>query len=245
MVKYAAAAAAALVLAVTVAAAVAAEQTAAPSAEQQPQKQPLQQNSGAEDGGVSWTEVIACYKKPQMAIGCLESRMSRAMMSMRDTAVGLAHSDPDAAVEDVARVGDLVQQIGEFITYGMSSYFRGGSVDEDETAAQSAGGSPVNSQKDLDEGEFLSPILLLLFIILLLLSYTNILVIARTTVCRIMLVYHHDTREPNSVIMLRRTVLPRTPDCPAVFFSSFFHSSSNRCGYRYSINYYYVSIVSM
>ncbi|XP_001943447.1 uncharacterized protein LOC100168188 [Acyrthosiphon pisum] len=148
MVKYAAAAAAALVLAVTVAAAVAAEQSAAPSAEQHPQHQ----NSGADGGDVSWTEVIACYKQPQAAIGCLESRMSRAMVSMRDTAVGLAHSDPDAAAEDVAGVGDLVQQIGEFITYGMSSYFRGGSSDEDETAAQSAGGSPVNAPKDLDEG---------------------------------------------------------------------------------------------
>jgi len=185
MVKYAAAAAAALVLAVTVAAAVAAEQTASPPAEQQP----LHQNSGAEDGDVSWTEVISCYKKPQVAIGCLESRMSRAMVSMRNTAVGLAHSDPEAAAEDVAGVGDLVQQIGEFIKFGMSSYFRGGSIDEDETAAQSAGGSPVNAPKDLDEGELLFPIILLLFIILLSLlsSYTHLLVIARTTVCRKML----------------------------------------------------------
>jgi len=173
MVKYAAAAA--LVLAVAVAAAAAAEQTAAaPSAEQQQPQQQQQQNSGA--GDVSWTEVIACYKKPQAAIGCLESRMSRAMVSMRDTAVGLAHSDPDAAAEDVAGVGDLVQQIGEFITYGMSSYFRG---DEDETAAQAAGGSPVNAPKDLDEGEC-RPYYILLFIILpSFLRLNNVILLSR------------------------------------------------------------------
>lgn len=164
---------AALVLAVTVAAALAVEQTVL-SPEQQPQQQ--QQNSA--DEGVSWAEVIACYKKPQAALGCLESRMSRAMVSMRDTAVGLAHSDPDTAAEDVAGVGDLVQQIGDFITYGISSYFNGGDNggggEEDETSAPSAGGSPVNAPKDLDQGElfFLCAILLSYFILLsLLLTY--------------------------------------------------------------------------
>ncbi|XP_015375545.1 PREDICTED: uncharacterized protein LOC107170052 [Diuraphis noxia] len=143
MVKYAAA----LVLAVTVTAALAAEQTVLST--EQPQQ------NGA-DGDVSWTEVIACYKKPQAAIGCLESRMSRAMKSMRDTAVGLAHSDPETAAEDVAGVGNLVQQIGDFITYGISSYFHGGDGggggDVDETSAPSTGGSPVNAPNDLDEG---------------------------------------------------------------------------------------------
>jgi len=165
MVKYAAA----LVLVVTVAAALAVEQTVL-STEQQPQ----QQQNGA-DEGVSWTEVIACYKKPQAAIGCLESRMSRAMVSMRDTAVGLAHSDPDTAAEDVAGVGDLVQQIGDFITYGISSYFHGGDSggggDEDETAAPSAGGSPVNAPKDLDEGELSSLYAILLSYFIFLFSY--------------------------------------------------------------------------
>jgi hypothetical protein len=142
MAKYAAA----LVLAVTVAAALAAEQTVLSTEQQQQQPQP--QQNGA-DGDVSWAEVIACYKKPQAAIGCLESRMSRAMVSMRDTAVGLAHSDPETAAEDVAGVGDLVQQIGDFITYGISSYFHG---DVDETSAPSTGGSPANAPKDLDEG---------------------------------------------------------------------------------------------
>jgi len=148
MVKYATA----LVLAFAAAtAALAAEQTApTPSSAEQ------QQNNAAADGGLSWTEVIECYKKPQAAIGCLETRMSRAMVSMRDTAVGLAHSDPETAPEDVAGVGDLVQQIGEFITYGISSYFHGGNGggggDEDEVSAPSAGGSPVNAPKDLDEG---------------------------------------------------------------------------------------------
>lgn len=139
MAKYAAA----LVLAVTVAAALAAEQTVLST------EQPQQHDA---DGDVSWTEVITCYKKPQAAIGCLESRMSRAMKSMRDTAVGLAHSDPETAAEDVAGVGNLVQQIGDFITYGISSYFHGGG-DDDETSAPSTGGSPVNAPNDLDEGE--------------------------------------------------------------------------------------------
>lgn len=148
MVKYATA----LVLALTAAAALAAEQ---PEIVSNNEQQPQQNN--AVDDGLSWTEVIACYKKPQAAIGCLESRMSRAMVSMRETAVGLAHSDPETAPEDVAGVGDLVQQIGEFITYGISSYFHGGDGggggEEDAVSAPSAGGSPVNSPKDLDEGE--------------------------------------------------------------------------------------------
>lgn len=146
MVKYATA----LVLAFTVAAALAAEQPEIVSNNEQ------QQQNNAVDDGLSWTEVIACYKKPQAAIGCLESRMSRAMVSMRETAVGLAHSDPETAPEDVAGVGDLVQQIGEFITYGISSYFHGGDGggggEEGAVSAPSAGGSPVNSPKDLDEG---------------------------------------------------------------------------------------------
>lgn len=148
MVKYATA----LVLAFTVAAALAAEQPEVVSNNEQQQQQ-----KNAADDGLSWTEVIACYKKPQAAIGCLESRMSRAMVSMRETAVGLAHSDPETAPEDVAGVGDLVQQIGEFITYGISSYFHGGDGggggEEDAVSAPSVGGSPVNSPKDLDEGE--------------------------------------------------------------------------------------------
>jgi len=144
MVKYATA----LVLVFTVAAALAAEQPEIVSNNEQ------QQQKNAVDDGLSWTEVIACYKKPQAAIGCLESRMSRAMVSMRETAVGLAHSDPETAPEDVAGVGDLVQQIGEFITYGISSYFHGGGGgEEDAVSAPSVGGSPVNSPKDLDEGE--------------------------------------------------------------------------------------------
>jgi len=100
------------------------------------------------DDGFAWTEVIECYRKPQAAIGCLESRMSRALHSMRDTAVRMARSDPNTAAEDATGVGELVQQIGEFISYGISSYFRGDSGDEtDEEPAVAA------SPTDVDEGE--------------------------------------------------------------------------------------------
>ena len=144
MVKYATTA---MVLAFAAAAALAAEQPA-------PATAPAEQQRNNAGDGLSWTEVIACYKKPQSAIGCLESRMSRAMVSMRDTAVGLAHSDPETVPEDVAGVGDLVQQIGEFITYGISSYFHGGDGGGggDEDGASAAGASAVNEPKDLDEG---------------------------------------------------------------------------------------------
>ncbi|XP_025191824.1 uncharacterized protein LOC112592063 [Melanaphis sacchari] len=115
MVKYATA----LVLAFAAATALATEQTTVESNEQH------RNNAAAADDGLTWTEVITCYKKPQAAIGCLESRMSRAMASMRDTAVNLAHNDPETAPEDVAGVGDLVQQIGEFITKRFVSVGRG------------------------------------------------------------------------------------------------------------------------
>lgn len=108
--------------------------------------------TAAAAGDLSWTEVIECYRKPQTALGCLESRMGRALLTLRDSAVGLAHSDPDAAPEDVAGVGDLVQQIGEFISYGISSYFRGDAADD---TAAATGESPLNVPTDVDEGEFI------------------------------------------------------------------------------------------
>lgn len=117
----------------------------------------------AEDGAgdrLGWTEVIECYEKPRAAIGCLESRMGRAALSLRDSAVGLARSDPDVAPEDAAAVGDLVQQIGEFITYGVSSYFRGEAADH---SAVATGDSPLNVPADSDEGE-LSLIAFTLFV---------------------------------------------------------------------------------
>jgi len=107
--------------------------------------------------GLTWTEVIQCYSKPQAAIGCLETRMSRALRSMRDTAVRMARSDPNTAAEDAAGVGDLVQQIGEFISYGISSYFRGDAASEtDDEPAAAGAGSPAgvpSSPTDVDEGE--------------------------------------------------------------------------------------------
>lgn len=158
MVKYAAA----LVLALA-----AASLAAKPG---QPQQAEPQQPAKSDNGDVSWTEVIECYKKPQLAIGCLESRMGRAMVSMRDTAVSLAHSDPDTAAEDVASVGDLVQQIGEFITYGISSYFRN---DEDVTAAMTAGESTINEPKDLSEGELFFYIHIVILSLYTRLMFTN------------------------------------------------------------------------
>lgn len=101
-----------------------------------------------------WTEVLECYKKPRAAIGCLESRMGRAVAAMRESAVSMARSDPDAASEDVSGVGDLVQQIGEFITYGISSYFRNGGDDDDDAVAAAASGSTAQVVSDIgDEGE--------------------------------------------------------------------------------------------
>lgn len=111
-------------------------------------QQKLQQQQHQQQ--LTWTEVIECYKKPQAAIGCLETRMGRALSTLRDTAVSMARSDPDTSAEDVAGVGDLVQQIGEFITYGISRFFHG---EEDEATAAASGAAPVNSATDVDEGE--------------------------------------------------------------------------------------------
>lgn len=105
--------------------------------------------------GLAWNDVIGCYKKPWEAIGCLESRMGRALAAVRDAAVSKARSDPDTAVEDVSGVGDLVQQIGEFITYGISSYFRGGGGGEDdETTGASSSPAQIASEVN-EEGELL------------------------------------------------------------------------------------------
>lgn len=107
-------------------------------------------------GEFAWSEVTECYRKPQAAIGCLETRMYRALRSMRDTAVRRARSDPNTAAEDAAGVGDLVQQIGEFITYGISSYFRGDAAVETEdepTGASSPVAVGASSPTDVDEGE--------------------------------------------------------------------------------------------
>ncbi|XP_025419716.1 uncharacterized protein LOC112690037 [Sipha flava] len=98
----------------------------------------------------SWTEVIECYRRPQAAIGCLESRMGRAVLSLRESAVRLARSDPDVVPEDAAAVGDLVQQVGEFITYGVSSFFRGDAADH--SVAATGESPPLNVPADADEG---------------------------------------------------------------------------------------------
>lgn len=99
---------------------------------------------------LTWAEVIECYGKPQAALGCLEARMGRAVGALRDSAVTMARSDPDTTPEDASGVGDLVQQIGEFITYGISRFFHG---EEDEAAAVNA----VNTPTDVDEGELSPP----------------------------------------------------------------------------------------
>lgn len=124
--------------------------------QQQPQQQqqPKQQQPADNADDLTWTEVIECYKQPQAAIGCLESRMGRALASMRESAVRMARSAPQVAAEDAAGVGELVQEIGEFISYGISSYFRG--KDNAEVAAStSAGAPPPNLPTDVDEGELL------------------------------------------------------------------------------------------
>lgn len=125
--------------------------TAALAAE--PQRRPTAHNNGL----VSWAEVIECYRSPQTAIQCLETRMGRSLVSLRDTAVGMARSDPDTATEDIAGVGDLVQQIGEFISYSLATYFHS---EEDDTAAgvaSSDGTANANGgQMDGEEGQFRS-----------------------------------------------------------------------------------------
>lgn len=126
------------------------DETAQPAAEQPGPAvaaAPKTEATAATTDSLTWTEVIECYKKPRAAIGCLETRMDRALGSMRDTAVKMARSDPETAAEDVAGVGDLVQQIGEFITYGISSYFKG--PEEEETVAE---GAPANVSADVNEG---------------------------------------------------------------------------------------------
>lgn len=128
--------------------------TVAVGQQQQQQQQAKSPQSKATGNSLTWTEIIECYKQPQAAIGCLESRMSRALVSMRDSAVRMARSAPEVAAEDATGVGNLVQQIGEFISYGISSYFRG--EDSDEVAASSStGASPANLSTDVDEGELL------------------------------------------------------------------------------------------
>lgn len=115
-------------------------------------QQQQQQQQQADSSSLTWTEVIECYKQPQAAIGCLESRMDRALASMRESAIRMARSAPEVAAEDASGVGELVQQIGEFISYGISSYFRG--EDNSEVAASaSAGASPANLPTDVDEGK--------------------------------------------------------------------------------------------
>lgn len=125
---------------------------------------PLPSPPVAAADSLSWAEVIECYKRPRAAIGCLESRMGRALAALRDSAVTTARSDPDTAAEDAAGVGELVQQIGEFIKYSVSSYFRSGAaaVDDDDggdaglAAAAGSGASVVQVMgSDVgDEGEF-------------------------------------------------------------------------------------------
>lgn len=112
--------------------------------------------------GLTWNEVIECYKKPRAAIGCLESRMGRALAALRESAVTTARSDPDTAAEDAVGVGELVQQIGEFIKYSVSNYFRTAATvadDDDDgdaavAGAAGSGASVVQVMDAGDEGEF-------------------------------------------------------------------------------------------
>ncbi|VVC29710.1 Hypothetical protein CINCED_3A001477 [Cinara cedri] len=98
---------------------------------------------------LTWAEVIECYKKPRAAIGCLQSRMDRALVSLRDSTVNMARSDPDTQPEDVTGVGELVQQIGEFISYGISTYFNG----EEDEANGTAGTAGVAADGSMDVNE--------------------------------------------------------------------------------------------
>ncbi|XP_050438218.1 uncharacterized protein LOC126844237 [Adelges cooleyi] len=132
MLKYSA-----LILAAAVAVAVAAD----------PQEANVvpQASAGTAVGEVTWKNVLECFKSPKSAVDCLEVRMDRAVGVWRETTVRMARSDPDTSPEDATNVGDIVQEIGDLITYGISRFFRG---DEEEAANASAAGEML----DVEEG---------------------------------------------------------------------------------------------
>ncbi|XP_050529386.1 uncharacterized protein LOC126898983 [Daktulosphaira vitifoliae] len=109
--------------------------------------EPQSFNSPASDGEVTWQNVLECFKAPNTVASCLETRMERTVNAWRDTTVRMARSDPDTTPEDVAGVGDIVQQIGDLITYGIARIFPG----EDEEQSPSTGDA-LDAINGVDEG---------------------------------------------------------------------------------------------
>lgn len=101
-------------------------------------------------GEVTWKNVLECFNKPNAIAGCLESRMERAVHAWRETTVRMARSDPDTTPEDAAGVGDIVQQIGDLITYGIGRIFPG--EDAEELASSSSTGDALDAINGADEG---------------------------------------------------------------------------------------------